>query len=58
MISGDARNEFDQNSVAAYTALEDIKYDFPDSGQKAQAKINRLLKQKHAHVLKHGCSKE
>jgi hypothetical protein len=52
------REELEQKITEAYRVLGEVKFDSPNSEEEAQAKVNRLLKQKHAHTLKHGCLRD
>jgi hypothetical protein len=58
MIPCEIRKTFEDQVNAAYKELAEAKYDSPESGRKAQAKISSLLKQKHAHERKHGCLRD
>jgi hypothetical protein len=58
MIPCEIRKRLEDQISEAYKELAEVKYDSPQSAGKAQANINSLLKQKHAHVRKHGCLRE
>jgi hypothetical protein len=49
------REQLERQIVEAYKAIEAVKLDAPRSTEKAQAKLNRLIRQQHAHLHKNRC---
>ena len=58
ILACSVRDELDQQIQQAYEEHAVKKYEGAQSEQEALRRIGHILKQKHAHCLKHGCTRE